>query len=386
MLRIWLGIALALGMGCSVFDPSLIEDGGVPTDTSTDVVIPDDRDLPDTPPSVVCADGQNILPAPRPTETGDGDELVFGLKDVQLDQSASNGWRRIGFNIDGLCSEELGPVAECVPPDREAEPLVDGEGGIDNAFGAEFFDLIEIISPGLEETSILSANNGNGVILVRIRGWNGEANDGRVEVDISQSVVGRPGTAAQTEAPAHVIRDFTLYEADGTTEAPRPNWDGNDWLWVREENFINEDLNLPQIQDDNAYVADNTLYVRLPGLIQIQFAGENRGVKVALSDGYLFAQISEDRTQLVDATFAGRWSIRNLLGTARSVGVCSDEPSYNILLNKLNRIADVRATPGTGGADIECDAISVGVRFQGFRTRIGGVTPGFQPPDECTDE
>ena len=66
-----------------------------------------------------------------------------------------------------------------------------------------------------------------------------------------------------------------------------------------------------------------------------------------------------------------------------SIGVCPGDTEFTILQNALNNIADIRATPGTGGAGVTCDALSVGVTFQGYRARVAGLTPGQPLPNQC---
>ena len=81
---------------------------------------------------------------------------------------------------------------------------------------------------------------------------------------------------------------------------------------------------------------------------------------------------------------SGRWSIDDLILTAANIGVCEGTSDYNILTRTLDRIADVRSTPGTGGEDVECNAISVGVEFEvGTRVRIAGLAEGPPLADLC---
>ena len=366
-------------MSCSVLDPSLIAvDAGSPdaaqADSGTDSGSAMDG----------CEDGSR-RPPPRPSvPDGDGPEIVFGLKEVRLSQMGE-AWRDIGFNLDGLCSVPPAPLVECLPPAHpDAEPLVDGNQGIDNAFGAELTPLVDLVFPDLEDAARESEENGVGVLVFRIRGWNGEANDPRVDVTMAQSVAGTPGTAGDMGPPGAEFRDFTAYDPDNPMRPlPPPEWDGNDWLWVREGAFFMGNLEQPRIRDDNAYVADNKLVVSLPDRVEIVFADTMNGLLVRLTDAVAVATISEDRTRISPAVFAGRWGILDLLDTARTVNVCDGDPEFNLLRNQLNTIADVRSEPGSGGPGVLCDAISVGVTFEGYRVRLAGVTPGRTPPNAC---
>src|SRR5690606_10830332 len=79
-------------------------------------------------------------PAARPEGDGDdGEEYVFGLRDVVLDQGGER-WREIGLDLDGRCTVAPAFDTECLPQ-RRARPPSDGEGGIDNTFGSSLFPL-----------------------------------------------------------------------------------------------------------------------------------------------------------------------------------------------------------------------------------------------------
>jgi hypothetical protein len=53
------------------------------------------------------------------------------------------------------------------------------------------------------------------------------------------------------------------------------------------------------------------------------------------------------------------------------------------LTNLLNDVADVRSASGTGGEGVPCNAISLGVVFQGYRARWGGITNGPPLANAC---
>ncbi|MBO6933345.1 MAG: hypothetical protein JJ863_00165 [Deltaproteobacteria bacterium] len=376
------GVGCVLLVGCNVFDPSLIENDGTGNDGSVD--------MSEAPPDfgmntgIGCTMGSRVAPARPPAEMegDDIEELVFGLKEVLLNQGEI-GWQEIGLNLDNYCSEPPVPQGECIPPNPDATLLIDGEQGIDNAFGAELYPLVELVFPELQATARMSSEAGVGVVAVRLRGYNGQDDDPRVDATLSQSVTGFAGTADQTEPPDYTIVDFEPYMPDGVTRLGVPEWEGNDWLVLRDDTFFGSDLEQPLVRDDNAYVVGRQLVMVLPDRVEIRFAGDDNGITVKLTDARAIGTLSEDFTELSDLTFAGRWSVLDLLQTTRSLGVCDGDAEFMIFRNKLQTAADVRATPGTGGDMVECDALSIGVTFQGYRSRLAGVTDGQDPPDAC---
>ena len=381
----WLRAVSCIGLGaCRVFDASLVEPPGDAAvvvddgDTGADVVTP----VPDGSVHPSCSAGSRLLPPPPNMPDEEGPEMVFGMKDVRLNQMGE-AWKEIGLNLDGVCSVAPAPLVECVPPAADAEPQVDGTMGIDNAFGAELFPLIDLVFPALDVDSVEAAEIGIGVVVFRLRGYNGEANDPRVDVTISQSVAGAAGSADQTEPPDVAFDAFQAVDPTSREPLAAPLWDGNDWMWLRNESFATMDLERPLVRDDAAYVVDNQLIVNLPENVEIIFAGTGSGVNVRLTDGTAIGTFNEDRTRINPMVIAGRWSVLALLDTAMSVGVCMGDTEFTILVNQLDAIADVRSRPGTGGATVECDAISVGVTFEGFPVRIGGITEAQPLPNGC---
>lgn len=312
---------------------------------------------------------------------GEGPEVVWALRDARLNQD-SEAWRDIGLNLDGLCSTNPAPRVECDPRRDDAMPLIDGNQGIDNAFGGEVLPLVNLAFPGLQNTADTARDLGTGALVLRVRGWNGEMNDNRVEVTVGQSVFGVATDGTDTPPEIEVV-DFAP-QVPGTMElAPTPVWDGQDWLWLRDESFLRGDLEMPQVRDDNAYVADGKLVIVLPDRVDINFSSEVRGVTVRLTDARIVATIAGDR--LTPVTIAGRWSVFDLLSTANTIGVCVGDTEYNLLANQLDTVADVRSQPGSGGPGVACDAISVGITFEGYRARIAGTEPAPPPPDGCAD-
>lgn len=331
--------------GCQVYDPGLLEraDSGPVTSRQ---------------------------PPPRPVMEDSGDqELAFGMRMVVMDQG--NEWAAYGYDVDETVTTGTNRVAQCTPPNRPAPP-VDGDEGVDNVFGSAFFPLVLATTPDLEQSSRRAQEEGH-LPVVRVLGWNGQPDDPRVDLSIMQAVFTAPG-GDETEPPP--------VPADPTTV--RPRWDGRDWSWVRDDVFLEGDITRPLIRDDNAYVAGNVIVARLPSRVDIVFPADRYGVLVRLTDAVVTGRISEDRTGVEDVIVSGRWSINDLLGTARNIGVCPGERDYDLLVGQLDIIADVRSDPSSGGEGVSCDAISIGVGFVGSRLRVAGVVEGIALRDLCS--
>jgi len=354
---------LPAAAGCQVYDASLVDAG---TDAGTFD-------------AGSCA---NRVPPPRPdVEDGaDAEEVLFGLRMVVLSQEDGDLWRTIGLDLDGNCTQEPSFASECVPP-RRSRPPVDGEDGIDNVFGSDLFPLVDLAVGGLEETAQAAQEEGK-LPVVRIRGWNGEDDDPRVDVAITNAIYTVP---AMGDMPIpHMVENFAPVDMMGDP-VPFPAWDGTDFGFFRLATFFDGDPARPTIRDDNAYVSNRFVVAQLPERVEILFPADDVGVLVRLTDATAVGRISDDGLTLENAVVSGRWSIIDLLSTAENVGICPESDSYNILLGQLDSIADVRSRPGTGGEGIECDALSLGVQFTGTRLRWGGLVEGPPIRNVCED-
>jgi hypothetical protein len=348
----------ALLPACQVYDPQLVTRDTGPT---------------------VC---ETLRPPARPT-TADGTtgpEVTFGLRRVFLDQGGL--WESTGFDIDGYCTSAPAFDGEC---NSGGPGQRDGNTGIDNVFGQSLYPLVESAVPGLEAMAVAAQEEGRGMPLLRIRDWNGTANDPQVEIAIAQAVFGTSAEAPGGGPPAVTILSETEWTLMDGSPVPLPAWDGNDYLWPRTDAFLAGDIEQPLIVDDTAYIVDNTFVARLPDRIDIIFPTDDIGVLVRLTGAIATGRLSDDGLSLDPVTVAGRWRISDLLSTAENIGICRGTAEYNLLANQLERISDVRSMPPAPGDPItDCDAVSIGVTFLGSRVTLVTPTPGLPLVDLCS--
>lgn len=374
-------IAVAL-MGCSVFDPGLVEeleqdagrDAAVVDSGPSDISVADAVDVPDDDAGTVILSSAPPRPAVS-TEGPDVAEQLYALRDALLNQDGDQ-WRGIGFDLDGRDTTAPDYDVECLPPDVESEPEIDGESGIDNAFSHRLFPLLQLALPGLERSVRDSQAAGIGALLLRVSGFNGTPNDPRIDVSFTQSA----GGTSSDEMVS--FTDFNLVNEVGGA-APVPAWDGEDRWWARDDGFFSGEESQPLIRDDNAYVADGRLVMRLPERAQFLFiTGTEVGARVRLTDSTVMVDLREGET-FGHVVLAGRWSILDLLDTGENIGICMGSTQREIVDSQLLVIADVRSTAGSGGEGVECDAVSIGVTFQAVRGNWAGLGPSVPLPNPC---
>ena len=360
----------ALHAGCSVYDPKLLEtDANDPPDTAT----PIDARGPTA----------SRQPPTRPSAPDDGvgiAQLTFALRNSLLDQGS--GWTQIGYDLDGVTTNATTSFAtQCLPP-SSARPPSDGADGIDNVFGGRFFPLVNAVIPGLQDTARLAQEQGIGMPVIRVIDWNGTPNDSRVDCVMTTAVFSTSADGEGTAPPeVNIVSPRSILLPSGD-QAPYPVWDGLDWVWARSDTFVGV-LERPLIRDDNAYVANGQVVVRLPAGIQLVFPAAEVGILVRLSEAIIVGTLTPSR-ELTDVTVTGRWSIVDLLSTAEAIGICAGTMQYTLLESQLNEFADIRRTPPAAGEmNLTCDALSVAVIFRGSPIRIAGLATGLTVMSRC---
>lgn len=330
----------------------------------------------------VCPDGSELRRVPeRPMTPDDGDaQIVMGLRDILLRQSGDT-WRSVGLDLDGLCTHSVDADVECQPRGAVSVQL-DGDNGIDNAFHS-VFAVLDLVFPSLASSAGPTAVAGVGAFVLQVDGWNGTATDSRVQVTVSQSVAGTDGSATDDAAPMAQFVDHTPFVPGTTTPLPPPSWDGHDWFWLRDDTFLMSDLTRPRVRDDNAYIVDGELVIRVPERADLVVWGDSNGLRLQLTDARIVGRFSDDFTQLSHVTLAGRWNVLDALESVGATGICEGDTEYGILLRKLDETADVRSLPGSGGPGVSCDAVSVGLTLRGYRARIAGLERGRTLASAC---
>jgi hypothetical protein len=203
--RVRLALVVALLSGCNVYDASL-----VPRDAGMDAGADASTSCPPL-----------AAPPTRPSRLDDGtDEAVFALRHITLNQDGDR-WRTIGYDLDGLCSGPAEAPVECTPMSGGANASLDGDHGIDNAFGRAITPLLLAAYPTLEMEAQMYQDYGLGTLILRIRNWNGEANDSRVHAILTQSTYGTPGTADGGVPMPEIPDGGATYEDGGVPPFPR---------------------------------------------------------------------------------------------------------------------------------------------------------------------
>ena len=276
-----------------------------------------------------------------------------------LDQSGDL-WRDIGWDLDGVDTDSLGAFHPCTPPGAPAPPL-DGNEGVDNAFGDSILSQIVMFNSAFEANARQEMEQGEAILIV-LRNWNGEDDDPQVD--------------------ATMIQALGVNRADSN---PLPQWDGDD-RWIQADtSFVGGDPDTPQIANDNAYVRNRMLVFQMPDrrAITLPWVNDNR-FDLYLIDARITATISADGTRLERVWLTGRYPQVELAAAWEIAGLCPGTVSRTLIDNLLLEELDIRDPVGSGtGPSVECNAISLALELTGYLAQLDTIAS--PPPPEPVD-
>lgn len=341
--------------------------------------------------SAGCA---HVLPPRSPAEPDPGPDsvdLVAAVRAIDFGEDDLSNGPTIGYDLDEHCTCQ-GQDDSCVEPDWATADHCDGPEGRDNA-AAQLFDRINLFAPDLNSvTQSESAEAGGWSLLIRVREYNGLANDDQVSLAIYPS----PG----------LDKDPCL----GVD--PVPAWDGSD-RWPVSADALNGwggtggagsggggtggavctdagapwDVDDPRYADHNAYVTDWTVVANLPEA-GIVLASSSAVAPLRIVAGFVTARIEQQGSgwALREGVFAGRWGIRDFFTTLAAIEqggirLCTDHPLYDPIKTAVCEYPDI--TAGLPGPAVPCDAISFAMGLEAEPAQLGVPWPSPATPSTC---
>ena len=263
---------------------------------------------------------------------------------------------RIDFGIDAGLPFGLNLDKHCTCPGESAcnrpagsLPICDEPNGVDNATKGVLATLRRF---GVldERTLNETLDSGGSRALLRLQGYNGEANDPSVTMSIYGSL-GVEGTFTGTDKDRWRVDSETV--VGGNLDAPT----FRTGAWVRNSVLV-------------APFLDFTL----------RLGGDKGQVPLTtkLSAGYLIARI--DPTGTLDGVIAGRWDVESALDSIQSfrildgsVSMCAGTDSFKLVQDFMCLATDVRTNNAEDGLNRPCNALSVHLGFSGRLASFGSV-------------
>ncbi len=356
---LFLASLVALGVSCLL--PGFEVAEGPPD-------IPDaESDATDAAEEPMCGHASPPLP-PSGGTSGGTIEFTVALQTIDLGEAQFEAKTTPpGLDLDGLCTC-LGESRSCVPPPNTMpteEDYCDYDQGIDNSSAQLFYRFSKTLGADKFGSSFFNQATAQGKwsVLLRVAGYNGEADDPNVSV--SMYVAGDLGAA--------------------------PLWDGSDAWPVSSQSIVGGDVNSPVAIDPNAYVSGNVLVASLPEA-QLDLPRASGAVfRVKLVKGVMKGTIVSDAGayRIDQGVLAARWKTGDIF--AAGWDVCKDSVFYLVLRDRICQSMDASAA-FLGPNDV-CDALSFGMAFSAQPATMGPVydtqtlstcMAGFDPAgDNC---
>jgi hypothetical protein len=343
--------ALLLGVGFTLAHASCASVAGLDSDPCT----------PSSPPP----------PPPSSSETGDGSTISLALQGLNfaVSDGTDGGPPSVGgLDLDHACSREDGTPTTCVESPL-ASPHKDDSNGVDNAFGWLLADN------QIQLNRVLSRKTDQRItLLLRLTGYNGQADDDNVEVEV-----------------------FTTAGVEPIDDAGRPaepRWDGTDRWTVSCETFASCDggalsQQVTAVSDTMAYVSGGVLVSANLGLLPAarSFAQQGDGgfltALINLNDPVLVAPLThgDAGVEIHGGILGARWRTAELIAMVAALpGVCI---SPNESMNFVCPVADLASHAKLDGTGHACDALSVGMAFDAHPATITSHLVPIVYPSPC---
>lgn len=330
---------------------------------------------------------------PRPVDPPEGtrdvdfvvvmDEIDFGDSEPNPGNPPTR-YRGIGFDLDRDCTDEseasqMAPN-RCILPPR-ATGVVDGPGGRDNALGTVIQYVRDRVPTFSSEQYSTQLKAGETSVLIRVSGYNGEPNDGKVKVE------------------TWVTAPFSRDPGNGET----PEWKGRDAFPIASTSVEGGVRERPRFVSNNAYVTDNRIVASLASIELTLDVGlsdiQQVELGLVLFNAYVVCTIEPSELpggyRLKDCTLAAKWKADDLvkqlshfpdpLRPNEAVPLCTKSSSYPAFKQAICSLVDTYST-GDIGPTTECESISMGVLFQTAPALLGSVVQVTKLGEQCTAE
>jgi hypothetical protein len=312
----------------------------------------------------LSCDGPQLPPVPTPGTTPGALDFVIALRTKDWGDHVEGGiptYLHLGFDLDGVCTRSSATASCQSPPGAALADFTDGAGGIDNASGR--FSSTWRTTPISDEIRRVE-DSGQAANLLRVRGYNGEANDDQVEVSMLV------GTVWPSSKPSSI----------------KPLWDGSD-TWSTTSAFVEDGaLDKPLNVDKNAYVNDHTLVAHFASaVLGGPFTNFSTVDGVVLS-GKLVAQGAG--YALENGVRAGRWpaggffAFLTILIAGTPCALTQYSAQYDVYLKAKRACALTDIRSEGDDTSMPCDALSFGASLDGVPAKIGDVLP-IEPGPVC---
>jgi hypothetical protein len=298
----------------------------------------------------------------------------------QLDMM--NAWKDFGYNLDNLVTTRASTDVCTLMPGTGKDVQVDGNGGIDNSFGANILPVIYSTGGDIDMTLNTSITNGKFTLMTYVTGFD--------DSNPTQTATGLTGVLLSGS-------DYTLLEAGAPAFTPQTNWPVAPNLLSCGPNCQpgTDPVAAAKVKFAHAYVNKGTFVNGTPSDVELSLAVAGQTLNITAHAAILTFQQQApgmvtngtiagvlDTTELLNAVQGIAGHISKSLCNATAFGSIASAitGASDIILNRADgTISNVAGTP--------CNAISIGLGFDAVEIAAPSVVapPAVPAPDPCAD-
>jgi hypothetical protein len=377
---------------------------------------------------------QQVQPIARPEGVEDGvslPPLLFAMRTTQV-TGRSDAGVPVGFDVDRVCtcapndrSPHDGGTSCRPPPNALSRDGCDEDGGVDNA-SLKLFELFGRLPEFSSFAEAMSRQTecGRLNLLIFVRGYNGTANDPKIDLLAMESFgIREPHDAGDPDNEAcgyfaggpklmgpfparfdgtdrwSVRTNSVTRPPGGNPEPTRPTGAGwvTNWHIVYDGRIGGGPATVPIIFGNNVLNIGTPIMVAR--IVPVDAAGAD--IPIGPDNAPLSTPVSY---RLADGIFVGRSSLNDMISRLGALEIgpetdgdqryfCSEKNQFLYVAVKTNVCAapDIMADPRDDFAGQECDALSLNLQFTATKASFGmdydpevpdgGCGPGWQ--DRC---
>lgn len=372
-------LLLVMAAGCGVGEEPPVD---VPRTCENTDLAKESRPNCGFPGALPCAPGADT------TDDSDEETMHFLLLDLRMNQVAGGDWRDIGLDLDSLDTQAPDFFGDCSP----ITPTADGTGGIDNSFGSYLAAALLEHVPTFDCELNEAHRRGHGSLVVSVSRWNGMSDDAQVTVDLSRSLDATSDPITESDcaniakigdAMAGEIEFHELYDSDPLVLRAPPNLDGHDRVCTNPNSRVDDEpAGAFEITDRHAYISCGVLVMSPIAGSRIELSGHRSSFRLLLNSGHVVMPMSPDFQTIEGGVLSGRSPVTSLAKTGPDIGFC--DPS--VFVDQVEQAADILYSfdPDADGT-APCDAVSVGIGFDGVRANVvGSASAAVEPFFLCS--
>ncbi len=289
----------------------------------------------------------------------------FFLGNVNLQgEPDPNAWKSIGYNLDGLLSKP-GDTNHCKlqPGANPLDVETDGNGGIDNSFGANLMPLMTSEAATPAGTTNGAISDGSSTELFRL--------DKLTTAPDQNGVTGALYAGANKGSPAL--------------------FNGTDVWPVTYESVNNGNLNAPKVKFPNSYVSGGVWVSGSEAQFVLPLMVQGYTMNLPISQAIFSMQLKGAGTQAAafNGVIAGVIDIEAFVSELKRIAGSFDPSlcngfNFDSIAQQIRAASDIMSDGTNGDPGKTCNAISIGLGFKGSAVKLGAVAPPVPPPpDPC---